>query len=148
MHIVPVPYDSPASLFRVYRDSECDKDGYPFIWDVISELRRAERNRECEDCGLDYLTERIRRKGKLVRVALTVHHRNMRKEDCRRENLEVLCWSCHKTIHSDHRSFRSYFCRHCKGYFLGLAHLMRHIRGRHAKARLRSVARNLRRQRP
>jgi hypothetical protein len=130
VHDILFPYYSPASLFRIYREEECDPDGYPFIWPAISEQRCKEANSECGDCALYYRDERD---------SLTVHHCNMRKEDCRRQNLEVLCWPCHSMNHCDDRMYRSVRCPHCKKkkvewWFLGGAHLMRHIKGRHRSA--------------
>ena len=54
MHVIPFPYESPTSLFRIYQDYERDKEGYPYIWVMISEQRRTEANHECLDRGLAY----------------------------------------------------------------------------------------------
>src|ERR1700694_3617025 len=106
MYCIRFSYDSPASLFRIYQPNECDpKDGYPYVWDSISEQLRFEWNYECLDCGQAY-----RAHGD----TLTVHHFNACKADCRRENLEVLCWRCHKMNHCDTRPYKSYRCPHCK----------------------------------
>ncbi|WP_369684361.1 HNH endonuclease [Selenomonas ruminantium] len=37
------------------------------------------------------------------RKYLHVHHRNGKKNDCRRSNLVVLCASCHQKEHHDHK---------------------------------------------
>ena len=118
-------YDDPThSLFRVYGDWECDDDGYPFIWDEISECRRAEKLYRCEDCGFAYLED-----GDI----LTVHHFNRNKADCRRRNLDVYCWLCHSVDHEPDFNMRDLRCKYCEGgaWFLGSARLHRHIRGIH-----------------
>lgn len=118
-----IPYDDPRILFRRYPAWECEKDsGYPFIWEKISEIRRAEKLYQCADCGFAYLEE-----GDL----LTVHHCNFNKADCRRENLDVYCWLCHSLEHEPDMNMRDIQCKHCKGWFLGLARLLRHIKGIH-----------------
>ena len=121
-------YDDPTdSLFRVYGDWECDTDGYPFIWRRISDIRRAERLYRCEDCGFAYLEKEADADASI----LTVHHFNQRKADCRRKNLYVYCWLCHRADHEPDFKMRSRQCKHCKGWFLGWARLHRHIRGIH-----------------
>jgi hypothetical protein len=120
--MVFVPYDDPRKLFRRYEDWECDKEGYPFIWPTISLWVRRYSNNECLDCGPAY-----RARGDI----LTVHHFNPCKADCRRTNLLSLCWPCHSLDHRDTRGYRSVRCPHCKDYFLGMGHLMRHIHGKH-----------------
>jgi len=117
-----VAYDDPTHMFRRYEPWECDEDGYPFIWDEISAVRRAEKLHRCEDCGLAYLEERD---------ILTVHHANFNKADCRRENLDVYCWLCHSADHEPDMNMRSIRCKYCKGYFQGLARWRRHIKGIH-----------------
>lgn len=126
-----IPYDDPVHLFRVYEPWECEEDGngYPFIWNKISECRCAEKLYRCEDCGLAYLEEGD---------SLTVHHDNLRKADCRKENLIVYCWLHHKADHESHmRNIRSIQCKYCKACFLGLARLHRHIRGIHRPSELK-----------
>lgn len=116
-------YDDPThSLFRRYGEWECDEDGYPFIWDEISDIRRAERLYRCDDCGFAYLE---------CGDILTVHHSNLNKGDCRRRNLDVYCWLCHSADHEPDYNLRGRRCKHCKGYFLGFSRLSRHIRGIH-----------------
>jgi hypothetical protein len=118
-----VSYDDPANLFRRYQPWECEEDcGYPFIWTKISEVRCAERLYRCDDCGFAYLED-----GDI----LTVHHCNFNKADCRRENLDVYCWLCHSLDHEPDMNMKDRRCKYCKGYFLGLARLLRHIKGIH-----------------
>lgn len=117
-----MPYDDPANLFRVYGPWECEEEGYPFIWNAISECRRAEKLYRCDDCGLAYLED-----GDI----LTVHHCNFNKADCRRQNLLVNCWLHHSVDHEPDLNMRDIRCKYCKGWFLGSARLHRHIRGIH-----------------
>ena len=118
-----VPYDDPECLFRRYQPWECEEDsGYPFIWNKISAVRCEERFYRCEDCGFAYLEEAD---------ILTVHHSNFNKADCRRENLDVFCWLCHSLEHEPDMNMKDFRCKYCKGYFLGLARLHRHIKGIH-----------------
>jgi hypothetical protein len=116
-----VPYDDPVNLFRVYAPWECEEDGngYPFVWDKISECRRVQRFYRCEDCGLAYLED-----GDI----LTVHHRNLNKADCRIENLLVNCWLHHSVDHEPDLNMRDMKCKYCKGYFLGWPRLHPHSR--------------------
>jgi hypothetical protein len=118
-----IPYDDSAHMFRRYKDWEIEEEtGYPFIWEKISAIRRAERLYRCADCGFAYLEE-----GDL----LTVHHSNFNKADCRRENLNVYCWLCHSLDHEPDSNQRDWKCKFCKGHFLGWGRLHRHIRGIH-----------------
>jgi hypothetical protein len=118
-----VPYDDPAYLFRVYAEWECDEEGYPFVWNKITECKRAEKNYRCEDCGAAYRAEGD---------GLTVHHFNRDKSDCRRHNLSVYCWLHHSQDHEpSDPSIRDIYCRKCKGWFGGLARYLRHVRGTH-----------------
>ncbi len=124
-----IPYDDPASLFRVYEPWEIEEDsGYPFLWRKISDVRLAERFYRCEDCGFAYLED-----GDL----LTVHHCNFNKSDCRRENLDVYCWLCHSADHEPDWNIKDRHCRYCKGYYLGWPRLHRHIRGIHHPSELK-----------
>lgn len=117
-----IPYDHPAHLFRVYESWECDEDGYPYIWDRISEVSREERLRRCEDCGFAYL------EGGDI---LTVHHNNLNKADCRRANLAVYCWLHHSADHESNLNMRDIRCKFCQAWYLGWPRLRRHIRGIH-----------------
>jgi hypothetical protein len=119
-----IPYDDPANLFRVYAAWECEEDGsgYPFIWDAISECRRAGKLYRCEDCGFAYLED-----GDI----LTVHHNNFNKADCRKENLAVYCWLHHSLDHEPDLNMRDMRCKYCKAWFLGWPRLHRHIKGIH-----------------
>ena len=66
---------------------------YPNEWKVISKTLRSNKLK-CNRCGKTY---DINDKSKLH-----VHHKNGKKNDCRRSNLEVLCASCHQKEHPDH----------------------------------------------
>ncbi len=125
-----IPYDGPASLFRVYEPWECEEDGngYPFVWDKISECRCAEKSYRCDDCGFAYLED-----GDI----LTVHHCNFNKVDCRRENLLVNCWLHHSVDHEPDLNMRDIRCRQCDAWYLGLTRLHRHIRGIHRPSELK-----------
>jgi len=129
MKEILVPYDSPTSLFRVYQPNECDKDGYPFIWDEISKQRRLENNNDCIECAKAYLETKDK---------LTVHHFNEVKEDCRRDNLEVMCWPCHLMWHSPSHGLRELKCPHCGLWCKSWFYLERHIRGKHANKILKA----------
>lgn len=124
-----IPYDDPANLFRVYAPWECEEEsGYPFIWNKISDCKRAEKVYRCEDCGLAYLED-----GDI----LTLHHANFDKADCRRNNLDVYCWLHHSQDHEPDMNMRDYRCKYCKGWFLGWARLHRHIKGIHRPSELK-----------
>jgi len=125
-----LPYDDPATLFRVYASWECEEDGngYPFIWDTISECRRAEKSHWCDDCGLAYLEDGD---------VLTVHHQNRNKADCRRQNLVVNCWLHHSVDHELGLNMQDFRCRQCDAWYLGWARLRRHIRGIHRPLELK-----------
>ena len=106
-----IQYDDPAFMFRRYKDWEIDKENsYPFIWEEISAIRRAEKLYRCADCGFAYLE-----KGDI----LTVHPSNFNKADCRRENLDVYCWLCYSLDHEPELDVLSIRCRFCKGYYAG-----------------------------
>lgn len=118
------PYDDPANLFRVYSNDECDKKGYPFVWNKISEHVRRDANYECSMCGKAYLLPEFK-------SVLTVHHFNGEKADCRRRNLESMCWTCHLQDHSPPNGLKERYCRQCKAWFKSWAYLYRHIQGKH-----------------
>lgn len=120
-----VPYDDPANLLRVYSPEECDADGYPFLWPKISAWVRQYANEECSNCVTVYRTEGD---------ALTVHHRDSNKADCRKRNLKALCWTCHYAEwHSPIQGrVRLKKCPHCRERFIVFEVLHRHILGRHA----------------
>jgi hypothetical protein len=125
------PYDDPThSLFRVYGDWECE-DGYPYIWNKMSEVRCEEKLFRCDDCGFAYLEE-----GDI----LTVHHNNLNKADCRRVNLPVYRWLHHSVDHEPGWDARPIRCRFCKTYFIGWPRLHRHIRGIHRPSELKIPA--------
>lgn len=130
-----ISYDDPAYMFRKYTPEECENngEGYPFIWNELSEVRCAERLFRCDDCGFAYLED-----GDI----LTVHHANLNKRDCRRENLFVYCWLHHSVDHESLAYQREFRCRFCKTrtYFVSLARLTRHIRGIHRYRELRIPA--------
>lgn len=117
-----IPYDDPKNLFRVYQAWECDEEGYPFIWKRISDVRCAERLYRCDDCGFAYLED-----GDI----LTVHHINLNKTDCRRENFGVYCWLHHRADHENMSVPNNSRCKECKAWFLGWPQLRRHIKGIH-----------------
>jgi hypothetical protein len=117
-----IPYDNPASLFRIYREEECDEDGYPFIWPKISERCRREADYKCLDCDTVYRAEGDQ---------LTVHHLNRDKADCRRRHLDAYCWLCHNAEHYPINGMKDFYCRRCKGWFLGWARFRRHLEGMH-----------------
>jgi hypothetical protein len=123
-----IPYDDPASLFRVYEPSECEENGYPYIWNKISEVRCEEKLFRCADCGFAYLED-----GDI----LTVHHFNFNKADCRRNNLDVYCWLHHSVDHEPDMNMRDMRCKFCKGYFLDWPRLRRHIKGIHRPSELK-----------
>jgi hypothetical protein len=123
-HMATFSYDDPKSLFRQYQPWECEDGDYPFIWEKISDCRRAEKLYRCDDCGFAYLEEQ-------ERDILTVHHFNLNKADCRRENLVVYCWLCHSADHNPDVNMKAMRCKYCKGYFLGWSRLRRHIKGIH-----------------
>lgn len=108
--------------FRAEVAEECDKDGYPYVWPKVSEWVREYRGYRCDDCGVAYKSEG---------AALTVHHSNYNKADCRRDSLDVLCWPCHSLFHLPTSGMKSLRCPRCKGWYLGWAHLRRHARGVH-----------------
>ena len=67
---------------------------YPNEWSVISrELRKG--HLYCNKCFKRFT---LADKGNLH-----VHHRNGKKNDCRRSNLQVLCSSCHQKEHPNHK---------------------------------------------
>ncbi len=126
-----IPYDDPAILLRIYREDECDAEGYPFVWNKISEQVRRDANDECSMCGKAYLLPEFK-------SSLTVHHRDRDKANCQRHNLESICWECHLGFeHSPSDGLREMKCRHCKGWFKSWAYLHRHIAGKH-KDRIKS----------
>jgi len=111
------------SAYRIYLDTECGKDGYPWIWHerLKHEVREDAGNR-CVRCGHPYAKgagewsacdEQCVHAGP-TRICgddqnlgwrtearwriLTVHHLNGRKDDCRWWNLAALCQRCHLTI--------------------------------------------------
>jgi hypothetical protein len=120
-----LPYTDPASIFRIYRKEECDSEGYPLIWDIISAWVKQYTGWRCADCGRAYRQSSY----------LTVHHLNERKDDCRWENLLPLCWVCHQQDHS-HRG-HLLKCPVCKEYSLGWAAYRQHIRGMHPHFHIR-----------
>lgn len=120
-----IPYDDSRHLFRRYEPWECEEDsGYPFIWNEISEVRCEEKLFRCDDCGFAYLEDDD---------ILTVHHCNLNKADCRRENLDVYCWLHHSQDHNSDVYAKDIRCKYCKPkqYFLGWQRLHRHIKGIH-----------------
>lgn len=118
------PYCDPVYMFRKYAAWECEEsgEGYPYIWNDISEMRCAERLYKCDDCGFAYLED-----GDI----LTAHHNNFNKADCRRENLSVCCWLHHSVDHESLWDQRPCRCPFCKRYLIGWPRLHRHIRGIH-----------------
>ncbi len=123
-----IPYDHPANLLHVYRDDECDEEGYPFVWEKISEQVRSEANYECSECGKAYLLPEFK-------CPLTVHHRNRDKADCQRHNLESICKTCHLGAeHSPSSGLREMPCPQCEGWFKSWAYLHRHTVGKHKSA--------------
>ena len=124
-----VPYDAPASMFREYSSEECDKnEGYPFLWQQISDYTRRAANHRCSDCAYYYL---------VTGDALTVHHVSKNKADCRRQNLCVMCWPCHLQDHSQapRRNWAGRKCRHrgCDHVAFNYGLLQRHILGVHER---------------
>jgi len=124
----PIPYEDPANLFRVYPADQCDQEGYPNVWKNISKQVRSEANAECSMCGKAYLLPEFK-------CALTVHHINRDKADCRRHNLESICWTCHVGAeHSPSYGLRERYCRYCKGWFKSWVYLHQHLVGKHQEA--------------
>ena len=120
-----IPYDDPVRLFRVYDSDECDAEGYPFVWTEISDLVRRAANFDCSMCGKAYLLPEFK-------SVLTVHHRNKDKADCRRHNLESICWECHLGAeHSPSSGLHEMSCPRCEGWFKSWAYLHRHLVGKH-----------------
>jgi HNH endonuclease. len=72
-------------------------DEYPEEWGKRSLQLRSEMDWRCEGCG-KYFGHR--------KKDLHVHHINRNKGDCSRENLRVLCKSCHEK-QEGHFSFDS-----------------------------------------
>ncbi len=62
------------------------KARYPKNWEEISRRVKHTRRYTCEGCG---------QVGNRPRNPLTVHHINYRPEDCRDDNLLLLCAKCH-----------------------------------------------------
>lgn len=67
---------------------------YPNEWSAISKSLRT-GHLYCSKCQRKFSYE--------DRKNLHVHHRNGKKNDCRRSNLVVLCASCHQKEHPDHK---------------------------------------------
>ena len=67
---------------------------YPKNWNEISRRMKEKFKYTCQQCHKNF--SRYERKTQL----LEVHHKNGLKWDCRNENLEVLCQSCHQSKHN------------------------------------------------
>lgn len=82
--------------FLGIRDREA-RSAYPPGWPRLSAALRAEHP-WCDGCGIraDVLIQDAN--GEWVEPRLTVNHKNGDTYDCRRENLEVLCDSCHGSL--------------------------------------------------
>ncbi len=78
-----------ATFFRsnpVYSDETAPRGGYAKNWSRISERIRAERNWQCEECGVDLSDHRH---------LLHCHHKNGVVSDNNSANIAVLCLLCH-----------------------------------------------------
>lgn len=117
-------YDDPLYMFRTFMPEECEEDGegYPYLWNELSRVIRAERLYRCDECGFAYLEKQ---------EILTVHHRNSNKSDCRRENLVVRCWLHHSVDHTPGPGERVHRCKFCGRCQIGIVRLKRHLRGIH-----------------
>lgn len=59
-------------------------------WEYSQKYRRKIKNWVCENCG---------DKGR--KCKLTVHHRDLNKQNCDIGNLQVLCQKCHTELHQE-----------------------------------------------
>jgi len=75
-----------AVLFRRACDGDEQQDEYPENWPQFSRRLREEMDWQCELCGRSFADSPER---------LHVHHKNGRKSDNGRSNLQVLCADCH-----------------------------------------------------
>lgn len=80
------------------------KERYPDNWTQIALAIKEEAQWRCAKCGLQCIkphedTSKLTKSERTART-LTVHHSNYLPEDCRPENLRVLCTSCHLSYHN------------------------------------------------
>lgn len=105
-----------------------NRDRYPPDWPEIRGRIRARANDYCEWCGVSngafgwrdpqgrfhelsmaryswsWIDEDRYRRGRTFKIVCTVAHLNHRPEDCRPENLRLLCQRCHNRYDARHRA--------------------------------------------
>lgn len=78
------------------KSENVDIFGYTKNWEQISKVYREERNYTCEKCGLHI-------ENPFDQIYMHVHHKNGKKTDNRKSNLQCLCIRCHANIDMFHK---------------------------------------------
>ena len=92
-----------------------NKARYPEDWDQVSRSVKDRAGWQCEcrgecgevhplPCGRGHGTTYARIDGTHYKIILTVAHLNHPPEDCRPENLRVMCQGCHLRYDADHHA--------------------------------------------
>ena len=80
-------------IFRLYGSHELRDTGYPKDWPKLSKVIIAEE-KVCRHCGIC-----VEPSFSAMWSTPAVHHKNQIRHDCRRENLLLLCYRCHRQEH-------------------------------------------------
>lgn len=87
-------YPSQINIEPTHTNVTAPADEYTLHWDQISQLFKAGKNWQCEECKVSLYDRR---------VYLHVHHKDGNKNNNNRENLQALCIACHATVpHHQH----------------------------------------------
>ena len=86
---------APITRLPRYAENTAPSNVYTKDWGEISTRTREKAGWRCSVCGVDMHQKKS---------GLHVHHKNGRKNDNSRGNLQVLCCLCHKNI--EHQTMR------------------------------------------
>jgi len=79
-----------TKLKRAIGQMKCRTDGYCHSWGDL-EYKDDCRNDICNDCGMT-----VKESLEKWNEKLSLHHKDGKKENCRPDNFDTLCRSCHK----------------------------------------------------